>query len=132
MGQKPHTSAAGKAARAERTVRHYSRVPGYRGEADYGADITDFLADLRHLCRRAGLDFDQMVAMSRRHFEEEGKGRPGRRKTKNPGNEAGCPNCQTRLECDPDQDGACDWICPNCGWHQHVPAHKGRRKGGKG
>ena len=33
-----------------------------------------------------------------------------------------CPNCGSRLEYEPDQDGACDWHCPKCGWSQHVPA----------
>lgn len=35
--------------------------------------------------------------------------------------EPACPNCGSRLEYVPDQDGSCDWSCPNCGWHQHVP-----------
>ena len=41
-----------------------------------------------------------------------------------------CPNCRSRLEYEPDQDGACDWYCPKCGWSQHVPAghsHRSRR-----
>jgi ribosomal protein L37AE/L43A len=39
-----------------------------------------------------------------------------------------CPNCGNRLEYEPDQDGACDWYCPKCGWSQHVPAPRRRTK----
>jgi PHP family Zn ribbon phosphoesterase len=38
-----------------------------------------------------------------------------------------CPNCRTRLEYEPDQDGGCDWYCPKCGWSQHVPSALRRR-----
>ena len=48
----------------------------------------------------------------------------GRMKKKEPA----CPNCGNRLECDPDQDGSCDWSRLNCGWHQHVPAPQQGRK----
>ena len=39
-----------------------------------------------------------------------------------------CANCRSRLEYEPDQDGACDWYCPKCGWSQHVPAPSRRAK----
>jgi ribosomal protein L37AE/L43A len=35
--------------------------------------------------------------------------------------EAACPSCGARLEFEPGQDGSCDWYCPKCGWHQHLP-----------
>ncbi|MFW6118820.1 MAG: hypothetical protein ACOC7S_00640 [Planctomycetota bacterium] len=32
-----------------------------------------------------------------------------------------CPCCAGTLERYPDQDGACDFECPECGWREHVP-----------
>ena len=122
MDQEAETSNSRRAKRAERTVRHYSRVPGYKGEPDYEADIADFLTDLRHFCAGAALDFEEMVERSRRHYEAERKEGPNTRRTSEQGKKPTCPNCSSRLEYEPDQDGACDWFCPHCGWHQHVPA----------
>jgi len=44
---------------------------------------------------------------------------------------ARCPCCKGRVEYYPDQDGSCDWECPNCGWHQHVPARRQVARQGK-
>jgi predicted RNA-binding Zn-ribbon protein involved in translation (DUF1610 family) len=41
---------------------------------------------------------------------------------------AACPNCRGRLEFEPDQDGACDWYCPKCGWSQHEPPASSRER----
>ena len=49
--------------------------------------------------------------------------------------EALCPNCGSRLEYDAGQDGSCDWHCPACGWHQHVPSgprHEAQRAKARG
>ena len=128
MAQEVKHSNLDRACRAERLVRHYSRTPGYSGEADHEADITDLLADLRHFCAGNRLDFDDIVRKSRLHFEAERKEGTSKRVGISKGREAVCPGCGSRLECDPDQDGACDWHCPNCGWHQHAPAPDRRAK----
>ncbi len=117
-----------RAARAERLVRHYSRTPGFSGKADWEADITDLLADLRHFCARGRLDFDEMVQRSRHHYNAERKEESNRRRMRKQAEEAKCPNCGHRLEYEPDQDGACDWHCTKCGWSQHVPG-KERKQG---
>ena len=59
--------------RVERMIRHYSRIPGYKGEPDYEADVIDLLTDLRHFCAAAGLDFDQFNETAKRHHEHETK-----------------------------------------------------------
>jgi len=122
MAQKARESNADRADRAEQVVRHYSRTPGYSGEVDHDADITDLLTDLQHFCASRELDFDDMVRRSKLHYEAERKEGTSKRVRTSKGREAVCPGCGSRLECDPDQDGACDWRCPNCGWHQHTPA----------
>ena len=43
--------------------------------------------------------------------------------SENDKSDAGCPHCNGRLECHPDQDGSCDWHCTRCSWHQHVPGN---------
>ena len=120
MDRKAETSNAHRAKRAEQIVRHYSRVPRYRGQADYEADITDLMTDLRHFCARGGLDLDEIAERSRRHYTAERKQGSNRERTRKQGREPTCPNCRGRLEYEPDQDGACDWYCHRCGWHQHV------------
>ena len=122
MGQKAEESNADRAGRAEQVVRHYSRTPGYSGEVDCDADIADLLADLRHFCAGAELDFEGMVRRSKHHYKAERKAELDKRRRTKRAKEPVCPSCGSRLECDPDQDGACDWRCPNCGWRQHVPA----------
>jgi len=122
MGQKAEENNADRASRAERVIRHYSRTPGYSGEVDHDADITDLLTDLRHFCTGAELDFEEMVRRSKLHYEAERKEEASKGRRAKPAKEPVCPSCGSRLECDPDQDGACDWRCPNCGWRQHVPA----------
>ncbi len=122
MAQLAEQSNSDRAARAEHFVRHYSRVQGYSGEVDHEADITDLLTDLRHFCAGAELDFEGMVRRSKLHYEAERKEGTDKRKRAKRAKDPACPGCGSRLECDPDQDGACDWRCPNCGWHQHVPA----------
>ena len=124
MGQKAETSNARRARRAERTVRHYSRVAGYRGKADYEADIADLMTDLRHFCARGGLDLDEMAERSRRHYTAERKEGSNKRRRRKQGKEAKCPRCGARLEYSPDQDGSCDWRCSHCGWSQHVPPER--------
>lgn len=73
MNQQMQTKNSERASHAERTVRHYSRIPGY-GAPDYEADVSDLLTDLRHFCARAGLDFDELYEASSRHYEAERKG----------------------------------------------------------
>ena len=73
MSQLTQTRNGERASRAERTVRHYSRVSGYKGEPDYEADVTDLLTDLQHFCASAGLNFDELYETSRRHYEAERK-----------------------------------------------------------
>ena len=38
--------------------------------------------------------------------------------------QARCPCCKGEIEYFPDQDGSCDFECPRCGWHQHVPSQE--------
>ena len=121
MSPRQPDKCAKRAAHAERTVRHYSRTPGHKGKADYEADIIDFFTDLRHFCRHRRLDFGEMIKRSERHYEAERKAEPDARRARRRDEDPKCPNCGRRLECEPDQDGSCDWSCPNCGWHQHVP-----------
>jgi len=52
--------------------------------------------------------------------EEEGSGH--KQPQKESADEATCPECTSRLEHFPEQDGACDWHCPHCGWSQHQPS----------
>jgi len=73
MSQQTETRNGERASRAERAVRHYSRIPGYTGEPDYEADVADLLTDLRHFCAGAGLNFDELYETSRRHYEAERK-----------------------------------------------------------
>ena len=122
MDRKAEPGNAHRAKRAEQIVRHYSRVPGYRGQADFQADITDLMTDLRHFCAGSGLDFDKMVERSKRHYTAERKEGSSKRRRKKPGKEPRCPRCGGELEHFPDQDGSCDWRCAHCGWSQHVPA----------
>ena len=35
------------------------------------ANITDFLTDLMHYCKKGRLDFDSILSQARKHFEEE-------------------------------------------------------------
>ena len=128
MRQEVKASNARRAMRAERTVRHYSRTPGFRGKADWEADITDLFTDLRHFCARGRLDFDEMVQRSRHHYNAERKEESIRRRMRKQAGEPKCPNCGNRLEYEPDQDGACNWHCTKCGWSQHVPAPRRRIK----
>ena len=118
------TGNARRAQRTEQIVRHHSRVPGYEGGADYEADITDLMTDLRHFCAGSGLDFDRMAESSRRHYEAERKEEPSRRRRRKPNAEPKCPHCGRHLECFPDQDGSCDWRCAHCGWSQHAPPER--------
>jgi hypothetical protein len=50
-----------------------ARAAWVRGETpDYGEDaVTDLLADIRHLCASAGLDFDRCDRVAAMHFEAE-------------------------------------------------------------
>ena len=84
------------AARAEKVVKHYSRVPGYEGEADWMADVTDLLADLRHFCQAHGLDFDELDGLAERHFEAEMAG-------------------EDEEDYTPLPSGGSGWVCPECG-----------------
>lgn len=36
--------------------------------------LTEILTDIQHVCRRAGIDYDQLIAESRRQFEAEESG----------------------------------------------------------
>ena len=36
--------------------------------------------------------------------------------------EAACPCCGGSIEDFPDQDGACDYYCTHCGWHEREPS----------
>ncbi len=120
MAHDAEQSNAERAVRAEQAVRHYSRTPGYSGKADYEADITDLLTDLRHFCVAIGLKFDEIARRSKRHYEAESKG-PNRRRMRNETGKLACPSCGARLDYHPDQDGSCDWECPHCGWRRHDP-----------
>ena len=33
-----------------------------------------------------------------------------------------CPCCEGSIEDFPDQDGACDYYCTHCGWHEREPS----------
>jgi len=60
--------------RVRSAVCGYSYVPerSNTGEPnDEEADITDFLADLRHLCAEEGLDFDTLDKRAAHHFSTE-------------------------------------------------------------
>jgi hypothetical protein len=50
-----------------------ARAAWVRGEAPaYGEDaVTDLLADIRHLCAAAGLEFDRCDRVAAMHFEAE-------------------------------------------------------------
>ena len=73
MSQQTQTGNGERACHAERTVRHYSRVSGYKGEPDYEADVTDILTDMRHFCAGAGLNFHELDERSKYHYEAERK-----------------------------------------------------------
>ncbi len=73
MNEDPKESNSSRAERVERLVRNYCRTPGYDGEPDYEADIVDLLADLRHFCAGAGLDFDELDERAKRHYVAEKK-----------------------------------------------------------
>lgn len=53
-----------------------ARAAWARGQAPaYGEDdVTDLLADIRHLCAAAGLDFDHCHHVAAMHFEAENGG----------------------------------------------------------
>jgi len=70
--QNPQTSNDLRAFTAAEMVKYYSLDSNYRyGEPDYEADIVDFLTDLRHLCERLNLDFEELCRLSQRHYEAE-------------------------------------------------------------
>ena len=73
MNRQTETKNSERVSHAERTVRHYSRISGYRGEPDYEADVIDLLTDLRHFCTGGGLNFDELYETSRCHYEAERK-----------------------------------------------------------
>ncbi len=52
-----------RATRAENALTFYEDVPE--------ANVTDLLADLRHYCDRAGIDFDGAVQDSEMHHAAE-------------------------------------------------------------
>ena len=82
MRQRSQEANRARSGRAERVIRHYSRTSGYSGEADYEADITDLLTDLQHFCAGTGLDFDELVERSRRHYRAEKKEKSGNQRVK--------------------------------------------------
>lgn len=73
MGLKPRQTRKGKesAASAELALQYYGGI--VKGDDDDDATlITDLLADLMHLCRRDGFDFDSCLGSARMHLEHEG------------------------------------------------------------
>lgn len=65
MSQRPVNKARGsKLGRA-------LEAAGYEGRTDWGATITDTLADLRHLADTHGLDFGQLDRVAYDHYLAE-------------------------------------------------------------
>jgi hypothetical protein len=64
---KAHDNTA-RASFAGQTLRFYRDIVG---SDDDETVITDLLADLRHFCDAAGLDFDAMIDSSFQHWNEE-------------------------------------------------------------
>ena len=58
-----------------RSQRYTLVAEGLSGEPIEKA-ITDITADLMHLCRRQGVNFDQLLAQSRKQAEQEEKQTP--------------------------------------------------------
>ncbi len=61
------------AIRIETARAALARAAWFRGEAPcYGDEaVIDLLADLRHLCTAAGIDFDVCDRLASMHFAEE-------------------------------------------------------------
>lgn len=64
--------APGKAGFAEQTLHAYHKLVG-GDEPVSETQVYDLLADLMHLCRDRGWDFDELVEEARFHFNEEVK-----------------------------------------------------------
>lgn len=59
---------------SERAARALDALDDYRedGRASLEEAITDFMADLRHLCGTEEIDYERCSRMAEMHFEEEG------------------------------------------------------------
>ena len=84
-----HLSQSGERTNAQRVsdaedgLEAWLSAQGSKGAGSAEENLTDLLADLRHMAQAQGLDFDDCARISRMHFEQEGgKGPkvPGRAK----------------------------------------------------
>lgn len=64
-----HPKNAKRARRASRALRSEYRNGG--GARVHKDDVVDILADLRHLCTRAGWDFADLDRIAYQHYIEE-------------------------------------------------------------
>ncbi|MBW3538819.1 MAG: hypothetical protein KY476_00975 [Planctomycetes bacterium] len=51
--------------------RHYTWLPEGLGGEPVDVAMTYLLADIMHICRRAGLDWDDVLRRARERFEDE-------------------------------------------------------------
>lgn len=58
-----------RAANAACTVRRHATIAPSARLIDY--HIVDLISDLRHLACREGLDFDNLLEQSARHYQDE-------------------------------------------------------------
>lgn len=62
---------------AAQVARRFSSTPSHCGDLVASLeeiepdDVADLLADLMHLCRRAGMDFDALFTMANMHYLAE-------------------------------------------------------------
>ena len=66
-----HISLEERVFYARAAVTAYANVKGERLNDDPETYITDLLADLRHLCEHAGLEFAECDRLGALHFEAE-------------------------------------------------------------
>jgi len=60
-----HPDNARRIKRAQSALKKYSSLP------EDGTGVIDLLADLRHFCEAAGIDYDNCDRIARAHFTEE-------------------------------------------------------------
>jgi hypothetical protein len=86
-----------RAGWAEKGLEAFGHTNGVSFEHEPDSAVGDFLADLMHLCDRAGLNFDDLLDKGRRHYDSE----------------TVCCKCGQRLKAGDDADGT-DCVCKKC------------------
>ncbi len=61
-----------RASAAEDGLEAWLASKGEDGDGDAQSNLGDFLADLRHMAQRQGIDFNAANLMGEIHFNEEG------------------------------------------------------------